>query len=471
MPIPLDSLRKNPLFEKHFYIASIIWWFLSITALVLLSLTPIPQMSDFRSLVSEHLFSLVLVVLIVPFVLHVYVSHARLAQTKQEIAILDLQEKRRIIETLRTENTFRDSLVLKAQNTAQLIATSVASDLKNDSKWAADALREAAILGGAISVFGQRIHHFRNEKNAIAVNFFDFLLKRVKFLSTKFNRIILLLDSGTTVLPFFELFSKAAVKAKFSADKTWCDKTDIVTNNIPGISELIKHGRCNPTDRFDEIAIRCHVLPGTPLAVYSAIVGDKTVEAIRSFKPQSDKDYVIGLTTGNFVMIGENRISPLARGEGHYEIKREICDVSNEVYVIASLGKLIMSKSPTEFNQDLHFSTDSPAKGMQPYRAVEYSNINKIKLVTTIRESNESIMKNFSNKVRDAIFTVPPHQVMQDYGDGPDYTTEMKVEIIPHFAFNFDELHLTRYEQEMVELPHEYMRDPEIMSKYFHIPR
>lgn len=465
-----SSIKKAPLFEKRFYSASIAWWAFSLTTLVALSLRPIPQIPDLKPFLSEHLVSLLLVAIVAPFVLYLYGSHARLAQTKQDIAILDLQEKKRIIENLRTETSLRESLILKAQDTARQIALSVASDLKNDSHWAADALREAAILGGAISVFGQRIHHFRDEKNAMAVNFFHFLLKRIRHLSTQHNRVLVLLDSGTTILPFFELFGKAAVKDKQSPLGVWTGKTELITNNIPGISELIKHGRSNPTDRFDEIAVRCHVLPGTPLAVYSAIVGDKTVEAIKTCKTPGD--YVIGLTTGNFVLVSGQRLRPLARGEGHYEIKHEICSVSDEAYVIASLGKLIKATSPEEFNSDLRFSSSAQSKAMQPYRAVEYPEGSKLKLVTTMRESDKSILREFSKKLLELLYAIPPHAVTHGEEGDPDVSTEPSVEKIPHFLYSFDEVQpATRYEQEMVELPHEYMRTPEIMSKYFLIER
>jgi hypothetical protein len=64
---------------------------------------------------------------------------------------------------------------------------------------------------------------------------------------------------------------------------------------------------------------------------------------------------------------------------------------------------------------------------------------------------------------------VPPRIVVHNFGEGPDYSTAEDVGVIPHFAFNFDELPTTRYEQEIVEMPHEYMRSPDITSKYFHI--
>jgi len=149
------------------------------------------------------------------------------------------------------------------------LSEKIASELRRDSRWAAEALERTKLGPYADTLFGERKNHFREEKELIAQKFVPVLLQRIKCIVEQSNNarnIYLCIDSGTTLYPIFGNIGLETAKAYHQNEK-WINSLTIVTNNLPGVEALMENGRTNPGDRFSSLAIRCKVLPGSPLPI------------------------------------------------------------------------------------------------------------------------------------------------------------------------------------------------------------
>jgi hypothetical protein len=455
---------------KHYHYFYVGWIMMWIIAGVIIFNSGSEVSTEIKLFVHSNLIGLVTAIFIIPFVIRVYQIYVTLAVKRRELLEIEISQVELSIDQSTQLGKLKTNLYQIAKDSSSDIGKFIAEELSNNASWAANALREAAILGGSISIFGQRINHFRQEKELVAKNFFNFLNYRLNWLAKNenYSKIVVILDSGTTILPLFEHLAHEAVNQLSIQDdfKGWQQKVEIITNNIPGIEDLIKYGKENPNDRYSEVALKCKVLPGQPLAVYSAIVGEDTVNALE--KINNNHVYIIGITTGNFVRLFNGQIAPLARGKGHCEFKAKLCEISNEVYIIATLGKIILSNSTKEFNNDLRYSEKMKTQDKQPYKEISIeTKSTKTKLVTTSRETNESIMYKFSKKVEEEIYKIPPHIICKDEQQHEfNIIAEKGINDIPNFLFNFKNDKRTD-EQELEELPHDYLRVPRIKEKYF----
>lgn len=250
------------------------------------------------------------------------------------------------------------------------------------------------------SIYGDRIKHFYREKEILAKDV-------IKYIDSKLsddNKVCLLIDSGTTTYP---LFIEISNLLRSRNNERWIKNVYIITNNIPGVHYLMKYAKEDPNNPYSEISIKCLLLPGKPLSVYAAITGNesnKWLENIDSFlesewKCERKGFEIIGFITGNYMspdydknnnIIGFN---PVARGEGHVEIKEKIAEKSDSIILISPLMKYSFANVDilNDIN-DFKYSSSSPEAKNYP-NEVKYEEISvdydKCVFFTTKREEKD----------------------------------------------------------------------------------
>ena len=371
------------------------------------------------------------------------------------------------------EKTFREQQEkwlrnesVKIIHVSDAIAKEVTAKLKDDTEWAADALSKAKINTSAQTLFTVRLDHFRDEKEAIAEHFVPILLKRCKKHIESGRKVYLLIDSGTTLYPFFNRIGMETVRSHMNNEE-WINNLFVVTNNLPGISELMKSGLINPNNRYSPLAVNCRILPGVPLPIYAAVTGQETNEALGKLKNEDkDKNIFIGLVTGNWIRMRRTAPLcpiPLARGVGHLDFKQSLIDNSNEIYVVSPLGKVFIGVSNEEANYALGFSEDHSDPDRQPYQEVLIDNekASSVKLISTSRVVGK-VLNQLSSRLSDRLRVGDVNVECIDFWQ--------KLDTPNHILLPFDRLPENRYLQIETEFPHPYTRDPEFLEKFFFIP-
>lgn len=276
------------------------------------------------------------------------------------------------------------------------VAETVAQRLSKNISWASDALEKASIKPDTQTLFAERWGHFRKEKEFIANNFIHLLLRHLRTLSLEKSKVYLIIDSGTTLYPFFKKFGQETVSCYLNKEE-WIKKLCIITNNLPGIDALMKYGRIQPNNRYSELAIDCRLLPGAPLPVYSAVTGAETTQALESYRTKGEENCCfLGLLTGNWIRVRRSEPScpvPLARGKGHIEFKQAVIDSCDEIFVVSPLGKLFVGPGPEDLNKILNFGVQFKNPDWQPYKEVHINDTKAkvVSLVTTSREKKSFI--------------------------------------------------------------------------------
>jgi hypothetical protein len=345
----------------------------------------------------------------------------------------------------------------------------IAEKLVINHQWASEALEKAKLGPHAATLFGVRSNHFRQEKEFIAEKFTPLLLERCKRLVNDRDKdVFLLIDSGTTLYPFFYHLGRSAIRVH-ADHENWIDRLSVITNNLPGISRLMEAGRLDPNNRFSRLAIKCEILPGAPLPVYSAVTGKKANEALQRIREDNPDAVFLSLLTGNWIQLPRQPPCPipLARGEGHPELKRKFIEISDESCVIASLGKIFANRDLAQINAALGLSGERHDPDRKPYLEVtiDHEKLASTKLVTTSR-SDGFVLSNLSIIVQDH---VSPTAESEDAAREKYVSAEPGQ--IPHLFFMFDKLPPNWYEELETEFPHGDTRTNEFMSTYFSVPR
>lgn len=344
------------------------------------------------------------------------------------------------------------------------IATVVARELITDTTWASSAITRARIGHPSETIFADRLTQFSEEKEHLAHNFLPLLLKRCREHIEAGHPVYLIIDAGTTVYPLFSRLGTAAVRCLRNREE-WVDRLTIVTNNLPGVQSLMDTGRTDPINRYSALAVRCELLPGAPLPVYSAVTGELTTDALNRIRERHEVEAVfIGVLAGNWIRLRRSDpISPipLSRGQGHLEFKQALIDASDEVYVMAPLGKIFVGVSIEEINDALGFSALHSDTELHPYSEVLLTaeTSRKIKLVSTSRLDHR-VLSHLSQKL----------SALLDARSGDAYRWQGG-DLIPHWLFEFDKLPQSRHEEIAVEFPHAYTRTVDFMQQFFFVPR
>ena len=367
-------------------------------------------------------------------------------------------EVRRIRETI---SSVRDHLA----DLGELIG----GQLARNAGWAGEALEQARLGTYAGTLFGERQNHFRAEKRVLADAFVPLLLQRCKALLGQYEKVILIVDSGTTLVPFLDALARRGKEELDEAsgdDAAWIDRLIVYTNNVPGILKMMEHRRGDPKGRYASLVFETHLLPGSPLPAYSAVAGDETVSAVEKLCAAATTAHhaVIGILTGNWIRIrnGEPRCPiPLARGVEHLRFKQAVLDGilgaddgaerAGEVFVLSPLGKVFCNQTREQVDETLKGVEDpresgdrlhaKPDDGYEELR-IDGASGAKVKLVVTSRRADD-LLYGYSNTVIGALTPGAP-------GSFP----KSPIGHAPHMALAFGGLPHKRAEQFEEEFPH-----------------
>lgn len=344
---------------------------------------------------------------------------------KREHAELEKEIAQKKLEAIQDEASNRMTILNQTAKITTEISQSISQKLIENPSWLDRFMDETGVTYSA-SVYGKRIGHFFYEKRKIAeaaVNRVEEYLKR-----DDSTRYCLVIDSGTTLYPVFQEITHRLRQEAVS--RLWRERVCIVTNNIPGLQYLMKNAKENHNDDYSEIAIKCFIIPGKPLSVYAAITGDQSTSWLNNLKGflnskdimedwKSSQDShieikVLTFVTGNYIArkVEDNKISyhPVARGEGHVEIKRTMVEVSSEVFVLAPLMKFSFAgvdllNSVNDFDVD----REEVKKAKQYPKRVKYEEVtipgDKKCVFFTTKRPRGAIFEEFSHHLRSELMT------------------------------------------------------------------
>ena len=316
------------------------------------------------------------------------------------------------------------------------------------------------------SLFEERMLHFFGEKNFLAERFLPLLLRRCRAFAEEGREVYLLIDSGTTLYPFFEKLGKATVQAKQNQEK-WVENLYVETNNLPGVEMLTRVGRVNYHNRYSPLAVKCELLPGAPLPVYAAPTGKKTNAALEQLRKDANSNAVfIALTTGNWIRIRRRSPMcpvPLARGRGHLDFKQALIDCSDETYVISPLGKIFTELSHEDVNEALRFEEGQLNPEKQSYSEVNINDkkARSVKLVSTYRSDGAAL---HAHSIR--IQTILGMDHVKKDSSGASGFFRVSIGDMEHIVLPYDNLPNDPALQLDIEFPHEHTHDPDFMRKF-----
>lgn len=352
------------------------------------------------------------------------------------------------------------------QGVSSQLTKSIITQLTTDTSWASEALERAKLGPFSKTLFGERVGHFYDEKQYLAEHFLPHLLHHCCELVQSGKQVYLLIDSGTTLHPFFDKLGQAAINCH-EDNEDWIDQVVVVTNNLPGVEALMDSGRLNPASRYSPLAINCQLLPGVPLPVYSAVLGELANKAIHSLKKEADpqKTVFIALVTGNWIRLRRSTPVcpvPLARGEGHLQFKQALIDCSDEIYVVTPLGKIFANISLSKLNQAMGFKEEYTDPDKKPYEEVHIADekAKAVKIVSTSRDDGR-LLHTLSIKVQAAI---------EDVEFNEEQVRSTRLASPNHVLLPFDRLPDNWYLELETEFPHRYTRRAEFRETYFFVP-
>ncbi|RQV96839.1 hypothetical protein EH221_04465 [bacterium] len=345
--------------------------------------------------------SIIIAVIIIRGTIKFWEEKKGLAATEKEIAELKLEQ-------MQKEFDLRSRYLDQTKIVTNEISGAISRNLIDDPSWLDRFMDETGATYSA-SVYGKRIGHFFYEKKflaKLAVNRIDGYLR--KFPN---KRYCVLIDSGTTMYP---IFSEIAKRIHSQNQDLWKRRVCIVTNNIPGLQFLMKKGKAEPDNDYSEVVVRCYIIPGKPLSVYAAITGSEAIKWLANLSVFLEKDVwkeqdksveILGFVTGNYISQNNERgrpeFFPVARGEGHVEIKQKIVEISDEILIMSPLMKY--SFASVDLLNDVNGFTikRNTLEAHQNPKAVQYEEIKidakkKVCHITT-RRDKEHRFERFSS--------------------------------------------------------------------------
>jgi len=369
-----------------------------------------------------------------------------------------------------TDKELADSLL-------ENLVSAVTEHLRSTPSWAEAAIRAASLADPAVSVYIQRVHHFHSEKLALSRGFVPWLVRRVLHHIVEGHDVRLIIDSGTTLKAVLDDLGPALAEM-LTLHNVEFNRVQIITNNFPGAEsyEAFASRAIAGGHALREI-IPCQLVPGRALREYAAVVGEMAEKYLRAFcgTATADRPTIrIGLVVGNWILLEDSQTAPrpLARGEGHKSFKDVIFDVSDELYLITPLCKIIVPSAKKSIDENVaDFNTDLFGPGTVPGEKGLYEPVAlptdpavaaKLKVVTTSRESTTSIARAHSLVVGTTLKAMPKDDYMADVGK--------LIDQLPHFIFAHDAHSQQSFvDQLRAELPHKDTRALAFRRKYFQI--
>jgi hypothetical protein len=353
------------------------------------------------------------------------------------------------------------------------LADGVAKRLQVRNSWATEALKAAKVSPTSDSVFSERLGHFNGEKEFLAQQFSEQLVSRCAEHLKRDRKVFLLIDSGTTLFPLFKMLPIEVAK-KFppsGAPNSRFNGIEVITNNLPGVNALMEAGRAS-SNRFSELLFPCRVLPGRPLPTYNATVGRHAIsflEGIRDEPLNEDESpgqfkerRIIAIVTANWIRLQNenNTYKPvlLARGRGHKDIKEKMCEMADEIYVVAPLGKIVALEKSTDLNEIFGFRASEDNDEGKAYEEVKLTpeKDRNVRIVSTSRHPDR-LLGTLSTVVKTRLNI----QNRNDFGS---------VDELPgHTLYPFEYLPDDSALELIAELPHANTRHEPIRERLFRI--
>jgi hypothetical protein len=357
------------------------------------------------------------IVAIITSILIIYATK-KINEIKTQQANLDREISEKNLEIIKIEFENKINLLEETKKITGEISQRISQQLIDDPTWL-DRFMDQTGATYSASVYGNRIGHFYYEKKEIAENAILELENYLK--ADKITKYCLLIDSGTTMYPVFQEITK---KIHGKNKDLWKNRICVVTNNIPGIQYLMKNGKKDPKDNYSEILIDCFLIPGKPLSVYAAITGNESIKWLKNF-PLFLKEWArnevpaktVCFLTGNYMTRGlhngKKYYYPAARGEGHVEIKNEMVNICDFIFLLSPLTKFSFAHvSLLNRVNDFTIKREDIANALNNPRKVEYEEIiipedKAIKFFVTNR-----IKGNMFNRFGESLFL----ELIQSYG-------------------------------------------------------
>lgn len=281
-----------------------------------------------NAMVSSILSVLAIIAAILAYFFAARMYFARLQHEKEGMNVLKKQK-----QMLKEMSEFNTQLI------AQTLQISPQFALKPYPQLIPD------ISPSKMSIFDLRCSHYTPEKELLAEQVVKNIIEQIDVGLGGDNKftIILILDAGTTV---FNIFKELCEHPSFHYFQDNADRLFIITNNLPGVSELIKHRRYVKPGHPGTI-FKCRVVSGIANAQYEASIGPDTaqdlINSVGEIKEEiraknKKKVKVIGVVTGNYISLVDGLLSD---DINHLETKKTIIEISDEVYVVAPLGKIV----------------------------------------------------------------------------------------------------------------------------------
>ena len=397
----------------------------------------------------------------------------RTALHRRQLAFDEKRHEDALVEERRAAE-FRRAEQRRFEDTGRELAQHLSRALADDPTWARQALEASKLLPYAHTLFGERSQHFKEEKELLAKRFVPMLLERCRrLIESKEDKrdVYLIIDAGTTLFPFFEQIGKLTAKAASQTGKKgkWLKHLHLVTNNLPGMEQLMQVGRLSPFDRYSPLAIQdSRLLPGIPIPIFGAVAGKQTQEAVdqlKSEKPSGDREaYFISLIVGNWIRIrrkGGACPVPMARGKEHREVKNAVVNGADEIYVVSPLGKVFLECSEERVNQILGFEDDRADQDRTPYGDVAISEelSKRVRIVSTDR-AKERLLLGHAKRLGAVLGHCS--------GDCRDFPS-LPMKEVPHLLFPFDKLPQTSLAEREAEFPHYHTRNNAGFLEQFHV--
>ena len=252
---------------------------------------------------------------------------------------------------------------------------------------------------GENHLFGIRKNHFVAEKRVLADGLVTDLESRLEaLLSGNVERIRLLLDSGTTIFPIFKLLMRK------KNNPVWFDRVEIVTNNIPGVFVSLVDGRKDESNPYSKLAFRTRLVGGEPIPAFWASLApswkyanldtEAVADGVQQLGRSDPKCMTIGVTTGNYAQL--NGYTLLNRDRSHHAFKKALVEVSEIVYCLFPLGKMLPC-SADELNESLISAAerDDPDKRYADME-IDVSKLTEFVVITTKRNDRSQLHGHFA---------------------------------------------------------------------------
>lgn len=292
-------------------------------------------------------------------------------------------------------------------------------------------------------MYRERLKHFSKEKDLLAEVLVKTILpKTIKKICTDNPEITMLniiLDSGTTITPIFKELIYRGINHNVKENLIY----SIFTNNLAGIDEI--HRINSEISRMGEREF--NLIGGQPLNTYRATTGKSTQDFLKTIWESQNqnenmgKQITLSILTANWFICGEDyrKIALCAKGEGHFDFKKDIITNSHYIILVSPLGKLLPMDKVETLNELV------PTETGEQYCSFTIPNDKKDRtfLLTSLRpKETSSPISEISLHLKKYIEEETRENNYILFADCPIYTPEGD-----------------KYEVAVTEVPHQYIRD------------